>query len=68
MDTAAERMVSEMSGELTQIPKSILKRFLEFLNENRTGQITFDVHRGAVNGMEVREKVRGEKEDEKIKT
>lgn len=56
-----------VSTELTQIPKSILKRFLEFLKENRTGQITFDVHRGSVNGMEVREKVRGEKDDEKTK-
>lgn len=49
-----------VSTEPPQIPKSILKRLLDFLKENRTGKIVLNIRRGTVMNLEVSETVTNE--------
>jgi hypothetical protein len=48
--------------DATPVPPAIWKRFLEFLKDHRTGQVTFHVHRGRIQDARIEEMIRPEEE------
>lgn len=54
------------SDQVAQIPPAILDRLLAFLREKRTGEVTLNVHQGAVQDATFRERVKAERKAPKL--